>query len=498
MDPSTAEIASITDLSALLDWVGVEDAAPRLGRTSLLKALGGPKMIRQLVAIPAKLYEDTMAALKIGVTGGAAEDPTPLEVGQLGEIRRVARIVLGLAPEAALAPPPTGTGSGGGSGSHVTFDEMTRALKEAIRPSAKKILASQVVDQCDGTEVVPLDAALLQSLSDDWKVILNDGEEPTEEEEATAEQLAALNARVVSGATPYVDFGVWRPYGARMGRAMKFVAHIQQADGTTLAKEISGPNSILWWKKCWKVYAYAMAVLKHASVTRLQRYADRVVSIAEEFPAYWWVVAQADIKMRSEGLERIRRDCVKRAADGTLKDFDKARPWDVVYREAAASDFWLKEVDKVITHIVTRVRSVASVQDAGYGPIVEVRSGGHLKGSRAAASETDDEPGPSKKTKKKKNSGKRKRNAHGGDAAENNHESKGPKKGGPTPGVVNLDLADRKTGEGKFTRDAAGKQLCWTYNKDKNCPTPCPNGRSHRCEWCREDHPAVKCRRGGR
>ena len=103
MDPPVAEISAITDLSKLLDWVGVEDATPRLGRTSLLKALGGPKMIRQLVAIPAALYEDTMAKLKIGMTGGAAEDPTPLEVGQLGELRRVARLVLGLAPEAALA-----------------------------------------------------------------------------------------------------------------------------------------------------------------------------------------------------------------------------------------------------------------------------------------------------------------------------------------------------------------------------------------------------------
>ena len=499
MDPSAVEIAKITSLADLLDWIGIEDNGTRLVRTSVLRALGGPKLIRQLVAVPSALYEKTTAALKIGITGGAAEDPTPLEVGQMGELRRVARVFLGLAPEASTLAPPPGSGPGSSASapsSGITLGEMTKALKEAVRPSGRKILASQVMDQCDGSEVVPLDAKILRDLTDEWKVLYNEGEEPTEEEEATAEQLAALNSRILTGATPYVDFGVWRPYGARMGRAMKFVAHIQQADGSTLPKEISGPSNVVWWKKCWKVYAYAMTVLKHASATRLQRYADRIVGLAEEFPAYWWIVALADIKMRSEGLERVRRDCAKRAADGTLKDYDPNRPWDIVYREAATSDFWTKEVDKQITSLVNGLTSVAKVQDAGFGAIIEVDHAVGKKGGRTQAVDSDgSNDAPSKKKSKRTARGQRERQRP---PPPQKQLAPPPAKAagkGTIVNLVNIDLADKKTTEGKYLRDAAGLQLCWPFNQGKNCQTPCRTGRAHKCEWCREVHPSSKCHR---
>ena len=497
MDPSAAEITSIIDMGALMDWIGIEDVGERKTRSSCLGALGGPRLIRQLVAIPLHVYEKAMADLEI-VVKDVTEFPSPLEIGQLGELRRVARVVMGLAPETSLAPSPSGAGPGPGfsaaapaSSSAVTFEEMTKALKEAVRPSSKRILASQVVDQCDSTEVVPLDRKVLQALTDDWKALCNDGEEPSEEEEATSEQLAALNAKILAGETPYVDFGIWRPYGARLGRAMKFVAHIQQADGTTLPKEISGPSDIMWWKRCWKAYAYAMTVLKYATSTRLQRYAEKVIGLAEEYPAYWWIIAMADIKMRSEGLERIRRDCVRRTAAMTLTDYDPLRPWDVVFREAALSDFWGKEVDKPINHICNGLKSAASVKDAGFGPIIEVSADGQAKGSRTPARDTQE--GQEKPSKRPRAARKQLPPAKGkGGGQEQKGSPSLPKPPGPILNLVNIDMAERKTPDGKHLRDKTGRQLCWDYNR-KTCNTPCKMERAHCCEWCREEHPSHKC-----
>ena len=124
-------------------------------------------------------------------------------------------------------------------------------------------------------------------------------------------------------------------------------------------------------------------------------------------------------------------------------------------------------------------------------------AGGHSKGSRAAPAESDDEP--DRPTKKRKGRSGRKANAAANKPAKGTPaEPRGSSKGGPPPNLVVLEAADRKNAEGKYLRDAAGMQLCWSYNQGKNCPSPCKNGRAHNCEWCRDDHPSVKCRRAGR
>ena len=79
----------------------------------------------------------------------------------------------------------------------------------------------------------------------------NDNEDPQEDEEITRDQLTALDSRVQQGAAPYVDFSVWRPFGDRLDRSMKFVARILNAKGEWTTKEIAGPDAIVIEEDKW-------------------------------------------------------------------------------------------------------------------------------------------------------------------------------------------------------------------------------------------------------
>ena len=493
---------AITSVDLLLDWIGLADADGRASRTSFLKEMGKPRFIRQLVAVPWATYTLACAALKVEVTAAddsvTREDLNPIEEGQVGEVRRIARMVMNLAPEAEPGVPlPPALGVGTAPSTSTGYTEMAKAIRDAVRPPSKKIIANKVLDQGDDTEVLPLDAKVLSDLINDWKVLDNDDEEPAEDEEATADQMAVLSARLDSGATPFADFGVFRPFGNRMERAMKFVIHTPQPDGTSRPKEVSGPTCFKQWLRCWKVFVFAMGTLKAATKTRLARYAERIRSLDEDYPNHWWIIGLADIKMRSEGIERIRRQCKRRKAAGDLADFDESRPWDVAFREAAANtDYWYREVDRQIVLKGGALRSSAKIKDLGTGPIEEVTTADAAYANKRAVwnCDSDSDGGDLHGDAAKK---KRKR-PRGGKATREERAAKkskaAPQADRPPPTTVNLAKANEKSADGKYLRDESGKQICWGYRKG-NCPTPCKSGRAHVCEWCRGSHTTAECRK---
>ena len=74
---------------------------------------------------------------------------------------------------------------------------------------------STVLDQADDGESVALEISEVRGLITQFKV-LNCGVEARPEEEASAEQLAGLRAKLRADVAPYCDFAVWRPYGHRV------------------------------------------------------------------------------------------------------------------------------------------------------------------------------------------------------------------------------------------------------------------------------------------
>ena len=129
-----------------------------------------------------------------------------------------------------------------------------------------------------------------------------------------------------------MDFGVWRPHGADLGRVLKFT-------GQLVRKEISGPSGMADWRKAWRVFAFAMEVLGAASRIRLKRYSDQVQQMSEDYPDLWWIVVCADCNMRKLHIERIRRWLTAGRMElirvGLPFSFNLVAPWGLAFHEAA-------------------------------------------------------------------------------------------------------------------------------------------------------------------
>ena len=73
-------------------------------------------------------------------------------------------------------------------------------------------------------------------------------------EEVTDDQLSVIFTVGQAGIAPYADFGVWRPFGQRAAKSMKFVSHFLDSSGSWRSKEIPGPDSLSSWEACWRVF----------------------------------------------------------------------------------------------------------------------------------------------------------------------------------------------------------------------------------------------------
>ena len=88
------------------------------------------------------------------------------------------------------------------------------------------------------------------------------GGPPEEEEEPTSAQVAGLHKRVVLlKQAPYVDFGVWVPFGRRALKLQKFRVYTPLGDGSFLMREMPGPQNFQQWQACWKVFKTASLML---------------------------------------------------------------------------------------------------------------------------------------------------------------------------------------------------------------------------------------------
>eukprot|EP00971_Amphidinium_carterae_P069725 1379712-Amphidinium_carterae.1 len=105
MEPSGEELNALRSLADVEQWVGIADIVDvwprRFFRRSLYAMLGGPRLMRQVAAVPAALYESKVGELtvtQVNQEGGQEEASpvTPIEVGMALTLRRVCCLVLGV------------------------------------------------------------------------------------------------------------------------------------------------------------------------------------------------------------------------------------------------------------------------------------------------------------------------------------------------------------------------------------------------------------------
>ena len=497
MDPSTQELAAFTNLGDVVAWIGLQDVI----LAALRDAIGDFQLLREVVLIPRSAWDDAVAAARVQPPGDSpppARALRPLELGQVESLRRIARLRLGLpaAEERAAGSPmatpgaeggggaPAGAaGSGGAGGAGAPAVATGTAGTVAL---TRRFKMSSVFDQGDDTEISTWTAARMRTVMAAFKAA-NDGEEPEQDEEVTADQLAALEHRLNSGACPCPDFGVWRPYGHRLARQLKLTVHHITPGGDYVPYEVAGPPSFSEWLAAFRVFSVAMRALRAATATRLLIYQNKIQKLNEAYGhVCWWLVAQADQRMRSEHLERIRRrveeERAAAVASGTTHPFDPSMPWDYCLKAAAADRcFWEEELDRKCMLYITHLKSQKQLTDAGHGAeLASDARGGAGSSLRRVPTAT------------------RKR-AYGGsdDQGGGGHgpgvRGRGRGRGGK--GAKSQGKGSARMPDGRWRVDEKGKEICWTWNhSEEGCSEICPNARSHVCEWCRSfKHRSIKC-----
>ena len=272
------------------------------------------------------------------------------------------------------------------------------------------------------------------------------GDFPGPDVDPSHEQLAALKQVLASGSPPFADFSVFGPYGLRLLRKQSFTSYVLNvATGEWTKREQPGPGTFHSWYQAWKVLRTALLLLDAVDAERLDAYSEHIRAFVTQFSdEAWWIVYRADTRMRSEHLERIRRQLAEAPAHG----YTAARPWNAAFAAATKEqDFWTKELVTPATLWLSQNRSGTSRSSGGDGSHQE---GPPLKKQKAARA---------------------KRRYEGDDLS-------------------------KKDGD-IYTHNRKGVEICRDWNKGK-CGKPaaqskCDRKRSHQCNLCLGPHQASAC-----
>ena len=171
---------------------------------------------------------------------------------------------------------------------------------------------SALIDQSDGSELLPPQAAEIDSWFQNYVLVM--GSMPEEAEEPTSAQLAALAKRSVrNDQAPYTDFAIWTPYERKMSKVQRCRIYTPLGDGTFLQKDLPGPGALQAWKASWAVFRTACLMLNLISLAALDSYSRRIEKLATQWPSCWGLIYAADDAGRAEKMERIRRSLASEA-----------------------------------------------------------------------------------------------------------------------------------------------------------------------------------------
>jgi len=381
-EPTEAELVNLTTMDLVADWCQLEGDAgdPLTARGSLFIMVGttGAKHPRILGMIEKASFVAATAPWQVIITpavkGGAAavtRGPTLLETGAAVLLGKICRLTAG---EEVLVV----------SKAKAVQDAADQALALAKATSAPPKAAADVfkldlvVNQGIEKELQIMDAAPLETCYKNYETVFGCYPEP--KKEANAMQLTGLKYLVDNKLVPYIDLGVWGPFAGRMFKKLKFRGLVQTKAGEFHQVEIGGPPSMEIWQDHWEVAITACISLKVVTLGTLQRYAELISSFHRRFgEGAWAVIYQADVRMRSEHFERIRRRGTKEKADavaaGGRHPFDENSPWQWVFEQAIGDlPFWKEQVEDVGTQVSFKAGSLGKAL-GGDAPLANGRSG---------------------------------------------------------------------------------------------------------------------------
>ena len=466
MDPTVAQLAAMVTLDDACTFARVQDPL----RAALFGHLGAPSAMEDLAGISPREFEDCVAALQ--VSGGPA---TPVAKSRARQLYRACRLKSGLAAEAPPFPPPPAVGPG-----------PSVAVSPAVERSIK--LSALVDPHLDAT-LRAFEPQKVRDLFARYKAAR--GEFPHVDHEPSEEQLAAVAQQLQSGVAPYVDFSIFGPHGRRMQRKMSYISQqYNPSDGSWKKAELPGPPSFEQWWRAWLVLRCTLLLLEEVRAEPLELYGEHVHTLSVQYgPQCWFIIYQADIRMRSEEFERIRRrgELARASLDPAQQPahpLDPVKPWSFVFLQATQeTEFWDLNVRHQCLLYLARVRTAAEITDDGtvqpgralYSkplldarwPDAKRRRGGQGPRPSGGAPRGPSAPPPPSAASPQRAASKKK--------------GKNQKKGGQAP------KGPAKTG--------GGSETCNNWNAGHCVDGPCPHHRRHVCDRCGGMHRRTKCTR---
>ena len=392
VDPTVQELAAIDTIDGGFAWLGT--AAATVTEFKAVLGGGGNLKLRDIVYIAGSQYTDACAALLIptGDPQAAVTRPvTPLERGHFKQLRRICRLRVGLRAE-EVAPLLAALGAGGGvpgvagQAAAAATAQQAAAVQQAI--AEPRIKLSSILDPTLDSELVRLPAVDIRKMFTEY--CTKRGGTPSEDTEPTNEQISAMHQVVAADLVPYGDFAVLGPHGRRMVVKLTYCAYTFLPDGSWQRRELPGPPDFEHWWACYRVLRVIYLLLDIASPEVLDNYGELIRSFHLLYGAgAWFLIYWADTQMRSEQMERIRRQLERQAGAGAggtavpvfsfgqqLSSFNQAKPWRSVFEMAISDKLWWDEhLHRPAMLYLTNVKSAAAVTEDGTAqPLLEAGS----------------------------------------------------------------------------------------------------------------------------
>ena len=341
--PSPPEIDAIGDLDTLAAAAAV--AAPDWA--AFLAALGGPTDVKTLVYVDRTSWDATARATRLAAVGTAAPAPlNPLALASLERARIFVRAKYGLLPDGVCATPAMPA--------LAPSQPQPQQRQEAAEAPTEERKFKNVIDPTKEGSMTLIESAKSTEMYAKYKVLF--GDFPTSRVEPSPAQLSGVNTMIEAGENPYVDFSVFGPHGRRALKRLTYHVQAFQPDtGKYVRQELNGPNDLTNWMKCWQVFRTTMLLLTAAMCHSLDAYSE---FIREKVATYgqkcWDIIYQADMRMRLEEFERIRRreDIAYQAlteAETLVSKYDPRKPWNRIFALAVSTScpeamaFWQTE-----------------------------------------------------------------------------------------------------------------------------------------------------------
>jgi hypothetical protein len=482
-EPTDAELAALNTIDDAAAWASVEGDGANLetAKGSLYDCLGTRALASPMVigVHPKADFEAVLGTWKVSMPKDGAGKATAPRAPSFAELGAARLFGVAVRQKAGTDARSAAAADKVNKAHALAMAQATVAITAKTGSSAgpETFKADLVINQSLDKELSLLPKADLDVCYANYKLVFGTFPEP--KKECNAMQLTSLGYLLSNSFLPYIDLALWGPYAGRIFKKLKLRGLVITQSGEFQQVEIGGPPTFAIWDENWDCAITGYTSHKAVPLGILIRYRGRIADLHKRFgPGAWALIYQADVRMRSEHQERIRRhgeeERAQALAAGGSHAYDPADPWGWIFEQSCTdTDFWKTEVEDVGAAVADRAKAIG-----GDAP---------LAGEHAAR-----KPGPGAGSHQAPVLDPRNA-AAAGISAMRQEGLAGP----PPPKKVKIH--DVQGGE--YLRNRAGNNLCPSYRSAGTCTEPlfgvakggCRHG-SHQCGKCLgRDHGSSAC-----